>query len=46
MTDKEIVDYIRDWFPVGDPHFEDLTDYLTECRYGIDFLEVITGGIR
>jgi hypothetical protein len=46
MTEQEMVNYIRDWFPVGDPHFEDSTDYLAEGRYAIDFLEVITGGIR
>ena len=39
MTEQEMVAYIRDWFPIGDPHFED-------SSYGVDFLEFITGGIR
>ncbi len=39
MTEQEMTDYIRDWFPVGDPHFvcEDYPD---------DFLSILTGGAR
>lgn len=28
MTEQEMVNYIRDWFPIGDPHFVNNSDCL------------------